>query len=773
MAQRGRARGLVAAWPAGIAAWRGALAPWGLRLPGAGHALTAQVARWLAAEAEAGRLMPWLPVAFATGIALYFSAGHEPSLWASAALAVALAAVTVLVRARPVACPLLLGLTAVAAGFAVATLRSSLVAHPVLHHVAGSVELAGFVEVREERERSDRIVLRVERIEARRLDAAPDRVRVSVRKGLAPAVGAFVTLKARLNPPLAPLRPGGYDFARDLWFRGIGAIGFALGEIKIADPPRPQGAWLRYAAIVDGMRDAIDRRIRAAVPGDAGAIASALITGKRDAISAPVNEAMYVSSLAHVLSISGYHMAVVAGVVFFVVRGLLALVPALALGHPIKKWAALAALLAATFYLMLSGAEVATQRSYCMIAIVLAGVLVDRTALTLRTIAVAAILVLMLTPESVVHPSFQMSFAATLALIAAYERGLPWPAANADTSFGARMALWGGREIAALLFASLIAGLATTPYAAYHFHRAAPYGVLANLLAMPVISAFVMPAGMIALIVMPFGFDALIWRLMGNGIDWMNAVALWVAGLPGAVGRIPAFGTGPLIICTAGLVLLCLLRTPLRFAGAALIALAVMLALNTPKPDVLVAPSGDLIAVRTAGGRLAIVKRGGDAFAIKDWLAADADARTPNDASLAEGVSCDAIGCIARLGDGTVVALPTTAAALIEDCAEAALVITSRTAPPQCAATVLDRKLRGEVGALALRRIGTGWEIVAARPAGEERPWSGRAGGAATAGGAAGAGGGTGGAAGNAGESGAPKPGARDATPRPEDVAPD
>jgi competence protein ComEC len=278
-----------------------------------------------------------------------------------------------------------------------------------------------------------------------------------------------------------------------------------------------------------------------------------------------------------------------------------------------------------------------------------------------------------------------------------------------------------------------------------------------------------MPAGMIALIAMPFGFDAPIWRLMGNGIDWMNAVALWVAGLPGAVGRIPAFGIGPLIVCTAGLVLMCLLRTPLRFVGAVLIALAVMLALNTPKPDVLVAPSGDLIAVRTAGGRLAIVKRGGDAFAVKDWLAADADARAPNDVSLGEGVSCDAIGCIARLADGAIVALPTAAEALIEDCAAAALVITSRTAPSQCAATVLDRVLRGETGALALRRVGTGWEITVARPAGEERPWSGRA----SAGGGAGAAGGSSGAAGSAGDSGVAKPGARDATPRPDDVGPD
>ena len=195
------------------------------------------------------------------------------------------------------------------------------------------------------------------------------------------------------------------------------------------------------SAAVQGLRDTIDGRIRAAVPGDKGSIASALITGKRDAISSPVNDAMYVSSLAHVLSISGYHMAVVAGVVFFVVRALFALVPILANRHPIKKWAAFGALLAATFYPVLSGAEVATQRSYIMTAIVLVGVMADRAALTLRTLAVAAFAVLLIAPEAVVHPSFQMSFAATLALIAAYERGLPWMIAGADTSLGARVAL--------------------------------------------------------------------------------------------------------------------------------------------------------------------------------------------------------------------------------------------------------------------------------------------------------------------------------------------
>src|SRR5262245_16823739 len=225
-------------------------------------------------------------------------------------------------------------------------------------------------------------------------------------------------------------------------------------------------------------------------------------------------------------------MALVAGVVFFVLRALLALSPQLASGRPIKKWAALGALIAAAAYLLLSGAEIATQRAFIMTAIVLIGVMADRAALTLRTLAIAALAVMMFAPQSVVHPSFQMSFAATLALIAAYERGLPWTA-KADTPLAARVALWGGREVFALLLASLVAGLATTPYAAYHFHRLAPYGVIANLLAMPIVSAWVMPAGLLALIVMPFGFDGLLWWLMGEGIDRMIIVAQFVAGLPG------------------------------------------------------------------------------------------------------------------------------------------------------------------------------------------------------------------------------------------------
>src|SRR6202022_3346074 len=198
-------------------------------------------------------------------------------------------------------------------------------------------------------------------------------------------------------------------------------------------------------------------------------IASALITGKRDALSPQVNEAMYVSGLAHVLSISGYHMAVVAGVMFFTIRALFAFFPAFANRYPIKKWAACSALAVSGFYLLLSGAEVATQRSFIMIAIVLIGVLVDRQTLTFRSITVAALGVLMLAPEAVVHPSFQMSFAATLALVAGYQHGLPWMSQGGETPLAARIALWGGREMVGLILASLLAGTATIPYTAYHF----------------------------------------------------------------------------------------------------------------------------------------------------------------------------------------------------------------------------------------------------------------------------------------------------------------
>jgi competence protein ComEC len=339
---------------------------------------------WVRAEAGAGRLLPWVPVAFGTGIALYFTAPREPIFAVTIAAALACCIVGFLARRGRFFVAAVM-VAAVASGFAVATWKTSRIAHTVLARPLYAVTLSGFVETRDIREHTDRFVLRVTQMDAPRLSTKLERVRLSVKKGTAPDVGSFVELKARLMPPLAPLRPGSYDFARDLFFQGIGASGFAMGAIRTAAPPDSGGLRLRYAALMQGLRDGIDARIRSRLDGDERAIATALLTGRRDAISQPVNDAMFISGLGHVLSISGYHMAVVAGVVFFAVRALLALIPALTVGTPIKKWAAAVALVAAAFYLLLSGAEVATQRSFFMTAVVLIAVMVDRRGIMAQT----------------------------------------------------------------------------------------------------------------------------------------------------------------------------------------------------------------------------------------------------------------------------------------------------------------------------------------------------------------------------------------------------
>jgi competence protein ComEC len=344
--------------------------------------------------------------------------------------------------------------------------------------------------------------------------------------------------------------------------------------------------------------------------------------------------------------------------------------------------------------------------------------------LTLRTICVAALVLLAISPEAIVHPSFQMSFAATLALIAVYERGMPWLSAEPKTAFAARAALWGGREIAALVLASVVAGAATTLFAAYHFHRLAPYGVLANLLAMPAVSIWVMPAGLLALFLLPFGFDRPFWWLMGEGIEWLIVVATWVASLPGAVGRIHAFGTAPLLIGTAGLVLLCLLRSPLRWTGAALVLVCIAAVWTTPRPDILVAADAGMVAVRDGSGVLRLMATRRDGFALREWLAADGDARNDKDDSLAEGIRCDPAGCVARLADGRAVALALTADGLIDDCETAAFVVTVRNALPSCAAPIVDRNATRKGGAISVRRSGDGFVVEAARPNSYERPWT-------------------------------------------------
>ncbi len=377
---RERAWTWAGTWPVG-----GTRPAPGLAGPRAEFFVATKLRQWAAEEVAAAHLLPWLAVAYGLGIVLYFTAEHEPAWWAGTAAAVASAGFAVMLRRNLAAFVVALAVFSIAAGFAVASIKTALISHPVLRYSASGVTVAGFVELKEESQHTDRFVLRVARIEGGRMEEKPERVRLSVKRGTAPPAGSFVETKALLDAPLQPLEPGSYDFARDLYFQGIGASGFARGSIKIVTPPAEQGFLPGADAAVQRLRDAIDARIRAVLPGDEGAIAAMLINGRRDSIDQHLYDAMFVSGIGHVLSISGYHMAVVAGAMFFLIRAFLALVPGLADRAPIKKWAALAALGVTAFYLLLSGNQVATQRSFIMIAVVLVGVLFDRPGISQQT----------------------------------------------------------------------------------------------------------------------------------------------------------------------------------------------------------------------------------------------------------------------------------------------------------------------------------------------------------------------------------------------------
>ncbi|MGA0562867.1 ComEC/Rec2 family competence protein [Ancylobacter sp. VNQ12] len=684
----------------------------------------------------------FLPIAIATGAALYFGAEYEPLPYAALVPVTVFTGLAIALRARAFGFHLFALLAAISAGFALASFQVQRIAHPVLPAAIEGVEVAGFVEAAEQRPRGSRITLRVTRFgregqESKRQESKgpvpPQRVRVTLTTKQPPAIGAHVALRASLAPPPGAAYPGGFDFGRSMWFDGIGAAGFALGRVQPSPPSGPLPLDLTAAAWLDGMREAIAGRIRSSLSGAEAGVAVALVTGLRDGVPEAVEESMRVSGLSHILSISGLHMALVATTVFFVIRALLALSPATALRFPIKAWAAIPAALAASFYLLLSGAEVPTQRAYAMTLIVLAGVVLGRPALTLRTLAVAALAVLVLTPWAILDPGAQMSFAATLALVAAYERwGHLVSAPDITGTSGtvlARALRIPIRYIAALVLTSLAAGLATAPYAAFHFQRLAPLSLVANLAAMPVVSLIVMPAGLVGSALMPFGWDGAAWRVMGWGIGLMARISEAVAAVPGADRGIPAMPAASMMLLSVALVATCLLRTRLLLVAPLSFAVALWLYLEMPRPDVLIDREGRTVAVRGADGRLAVMgdRSAGLAgrFVVEQWLSAEGERSRAGAPDVVAAAACDPLGCTLRDRQGGIVALSRDPASLEEDCRRARLLITRNAPPAECAATVIriDPRQTPEAMAafLASDRSG-GWRLVTAR-GDRARPW--------------------------------------------------
>ncbi len=702
---------------------------------------------WLARQlgAERERWVLWLPVAFGAGIAFYFALPAEPPLLAGplALVLVALAGYGLRRRGGPLL--LLVGAGVFAAGFALGQARTAQVAAPVLAKRLGPVTVSGLVHTLSLRPPGVRLVLRQLDIPALDPAETPARVRVTVSsrlpEGLRP--GERVRLRAVLQPPPRPAAPGAFDFARRAYFQRIGAVGFAVSrvtrELEAGDPRLAGGLWAGVQTAWARWRQAIAQRILAALPGPAGGIAAALMTGERGAIPPEAIAAMRDSGLAHLLAISGLHMGLVAGWLFFGLRAALALVPYLALRYPIKKWAAVAAVAGSFAYLLLVGATVPAQRAFVMVLLVFLAVLLDRTAISLHLVAWAAFAVLLVAPESLLGASFQMSFAAVAALVACYETaavrgwfraggGAASPLATGPPDGGGRLARV-RLYLASVLLTSVIAILATTPFAIYHFNRIAWYGLAANLVAVPLTGFWVMPWALLAFLLMPLGLEGLALAPMGWGVEGIIGTAARVSAWPGSVSVVQALPPAGLALVVAGGLWLCVWRRSWRLAGLMPIAAGLLtLALVRP-PDVLAGGNAELLGVRAADGSLWVTPGEAGSYAAETWArrAGVTEAKTWSlDGPSAGGrLLCDGLGCVFR-ARGQVVALIADPRAFHEDCARADVVVALEPARRRSCeepAVVIDRFDLWRNGAYALWLDPDGVTVESARAVSGERPW--------------------------------------------------
>jgi competence protein ComEC len=675
-------------------------------------------------EAQRPQLALWIPVLYGLGIGLYFAAPAEPAPWMLAPLAAALAVgLAALVRGGPVLRVLVVAALLPTVGFAAGAVRSRMVAAPVLPR-AMTVSVEGRI-VGLDRSASDRARVLLDRVVIHGLDPGrtPARVRISLDPSTPADVlrpGFRILGQARLSPPAAPAEPGGFDFRRMAWFERLGAVGYSNTPFLETEGSEPSG--LRQLAF--RLRVAGSEHIQGLVPGQNGAFAAAILTGDRSGIDREVEEALRASNLYHIVSISGLHMTLLAAAVFAIVRYGLALAPWLALNWPLKKIAAWAALAAGAAYLVISGAEVPTQRAYVMTAAVLVAVLLDRPALTMRAVALAALIVLAVAPESLVQAGFQMSFAATVALVAAFEalRGRAWWQ-RARTERGLRLV----KPVLAVTVTSLVAGTATAPFSAFHFNTLSQYGLIANLLAVPAMGAVVMPAAVVGILAAPVGLDWLPFQVVGWGMGYVIAVARFVAGLGGAVAGVPAGPPTSLGLLALGGIFLALWRGRGRLAGLAPAALGLALWAGHERPDILIADSGRLFGIMTGAGRV-LSSAEGNGFAAASWLEDDGDVATQAEAHARGGlvrrrhrIRAEAPGLGQVLYVGTK-----DAAGAAEDCAAGGVLIAPNwTAAPEgpCLFVGLER-LRRE-GALAIHIETDGPRVEGALTAAPSRPWTG------------------------------------------------
>ena len=496
-------------------------------------------------ESEKDRWRLWLPVGLGIGIEIYFGLMLEPSPWI-AAISTFLAILAIIIGRR---WPWLrvVGTAALllACGLGIAQWHTHNVAAPKLAKQIYARTIEGRVAQVWAMPRGPRLLLGELSIVNVQPSQTPKLVRVTTRQSRGVLVGDRVRLRASVRPPSWPALPGSFDFERKEFFENIGGYGFALGPVEVV-ASKGKGPFADLGLGLNRLRQVTGSRIQAASSPGSAAVAQALMTGDRSSIVAADLEVMRDSGLAHLLAISGLHMGLMAAIFFFVIRALLALVPALALRYPIKKYAAFGSMVGALAYLALTGATVPTQRAFVMTCLVLLAVILHRRVISMALVAWAALAVLVISPQSLLGPSLQLSFAAVIALIAVYEalqeRFRQW---RTHANFIRRVLVY----VTSVGLTTVVAGLATAPFAIYHFNRFAIFGLMANLIAVLVMAMWVMPC---VYLLMMVGLESVALAPMGWGIELILSVARAVASLPGSVALVPSFTIWGLTLIAIG-----------------------------------------------------------------------------------------------------------------------------------------------------------------------------------------------------------------------------
>ena len=558
-----------------------------------------------------GLLFPWVAVFIGCGVGVWFALPFEPDRIFYLLVATLIGG-TAIVRFRgpELLHPVAIIVGCVAAGVLACGIRAHSVDAPMLEFRYYGPVQGRIVGI--DRSQSDALRLTLDRVVL--LDVAPQRTPVKVRVSvgtpdLAPEPGQVVMLTAFLSAPEGPSEPGGFDFRRMAFFDRLGAVGYSRTPVLLWEAADPG------AQVINRLRTRLSAGIMAAVPGDAGAFASGVMTGDRSGIGQDTVKALRDSNLAHLLAISGMNMAFLTAFVFALVRYGVALMPPVALRMNSKKVAAVAAFGVALFYLLLSGANVATERAFLMVSVMLGAVLFDRRALTLRSVALAAVALLLVQPESLAEPGFQLSFAATVVLIAGFGQ-------IEGRILQGRLPRW-IMPVFTLVLSSVLAGAATAPFAAAHFNRFTDYGLIANLLTVPVMS-LLMAAGATAALLAPLGLAAPAFWVMEISSRWILFIAHWIAGLDGAVTPIPAPGAGVLPLIAIAGIWAVLWRGKTRLAAIVPLVAGFWLWVAVERPVMLISSDGSLAGLLGDDGRALSGARGAG-FTAQSWLENDGD----------------------------------------------------------------------------------------------------------------------------------------------------